>query len=186
MLAAGGRCVVAANGAGHLASLRTAVEAAVNYPGWEWAEQLAEAFSLESGSRQLAVRFDDVRFVRPTEPGRAVVTAPDVQQFEGLARDFARRQDQETAGVEALFDQLAATLSQALTAAPNLRQLTFDDLDLTERQQLERDRRAWQERLEGLETERRRELDAVGRRFAGARNLVFPFAVALCTQGRPR
>jgi superfamily II DNA or RNA helicase len=108
------------------------------------------------------------------------------QQFEGLTRDFARRQQEESARVEGLFDQLTATLRQALTAGPTVRQLSFDDLDVTERQQLDRDRRAWQDRLDGIEADRHRELEAVGRRFAGARNLVFPFAVALCTSERPR
>ena len=107
------------------------------------------------------------------------------QQFEGLGRDFARRQEDEAARVNALFDQLTATLHQAING-PAARQLSFEDLDQTERQQLERDRHAWQERLEGLETERERELNAVARRFAGARNLVFPFAVSICTPERAR
>lgn len=117
-------------------------------------------------------------------------------QFEGLARDFARRQREEEERVEGIFDQLAATLRQALAGGPGsllggplgpgARQLSFDDLDATERQQLERDRRAWQERLDANVDERRRELEALGRRFAGVRNLVFPFAVAVCSPERPR
>jgi hypothetical protein len=63
-------------------------------------------------------------------------------------------------------------------------QLSFNDLDATERQQLERDRRAWVERLESLDGEKQRELMALTARFAGARKLVFPFAIALCASER--
>lgn len=68
------------NGAGHLASLRALVQeaAARLHPGWVWADRLSAAFSLENGSEQLPVAFDDVRCVRPARPGRAVVTDADV------------------------------------------------------------------------------------------------------------
>jgi hypothetical protein len=80
VLAAGGRCVVVTNGAGHLASLRAAVQAAAApvQPGWRWVFPSAEVFSLENGAGQLSVAFDDVRCVRPDKPARAVVTDPDV------------------------------------------------------------------------------------------------------------
>jgi SAM-dependent methyltransferase len=80
VLAQDGRCVAVANGAGHLASLRAMVEeaAAAHRPGWRWTDRLAERFSLENGGHQLAVAFNDVLCVRPKEPGRAVVTDPEV------------------------------------------------------------------------------------------------------------
>jgi hypothetical protein len=56
-------------------------------------------------------------------------------------------------------------------------------MDDSERQQLDRDRRAWQTRLDGLGDERARELAAIASRYAGVRELVFPFAVALCVPG---
>lgn len=63
-------------------------------------------------------------------------------------------------------------------------QLSFDDLDVPERRQLERDRRAWQDRLDGLDEARRVELAALDLRFAGIRTLVFPFAVVSVTLTR--
>jgi SAM-dependent methyltransferase len=79
VLAHDGRCVAVTHGAGHLASLRVVVEAAAEAfrAGWRWTGP-AEVFSLENGGRQLAVAFNDVHRVRPTDPGRAVVTDPDV------------------------------------------------------------------------------------------------------------
>lgn len=80
VLTPGGRCVAVTNGAGHLGSLRAVVEdaAASCQPEWRWTDRLAEAFSLENGGEQLSVAFNDVRCVRPDEPGRAVVTDPEV------------------------------------------------------------------------------------------------------------
>ncbi|MHB8505689.1 MAG: class I SAM-dependent methyltransferase [Acidimicrobiales bacterium] len=80
VLTAGGRCVAVTNGAGHLASLRRLVQDVADHlqPGWVWVDRMSDAFSLENGSDQLAVAFDEVRLVRPDQPGRAVVTDPDV------------------------------------------------------------------------------------------------------------
>ena len=156
--------------------VRAAVEAALDPGNCRRAPSAAEA--------RLTAEWEDVAPRLAADVERRAE-----QQFEGLARDFSRREAEETARVEGLFDQLAATLRRALGTAHafnTARQLSFDDLDVTERQQVERDRRAWQERLDGIETERRRELDSVARRFAGARNLVFPFAVALCATGTAR
>lgn len=80
VLRPGGCCVVVANGAGHLASLRAVVHraAADIQPGWRWTDHLGDVFSLENGADQLSVAFGDVRCVRPEVPGRAVVTDPEV------------------------------------------------------------------------------------------------------------
>ena len=107
------------------------------------------------------------------------VQARAVERVAALERDLARRQEQETRSTEAVFGQLRLTLEGAL-AGPGPVQLTFDELEQEERQQLERDRRAWEARLEGLDDERDRELVEIGRRYAGVRELVFPFAVAVC------
>jgi len=58
-------------------------------------------------------------------------------------------------------------------------QLSFEDLDRAERQQFDRDRRAWQDRLDALEETRDREVELLGRRYGQVRELVFPFAVVL-------
>lgn len=100
------------------------------------------------------------------------------QRVTALQRRLATRAGDELRRVDVVFDQLAAMLSGALEG-DGVRQLSFDDLEVTERQQWERDRAAWQERLNELPAERARERDAVSARYAGQRELVFPFAVAL-------
>ena len=100
------------------------------------------------------------------------------QRLASLARAFSRRAEEDAARVNGVFDQLHAMLRGAL-AGDGTRQLSFDDLDVDQRQQWERDRLAWQFRLEALPGERQRELDGVSARYAGLRELVFPFAVAL-------
>jgi superfamily II DNA or RNA helicase len=105
------------------------------------------------------------------------------QQREALDRDLSRRRQAEERRVEELFDRLRVTLQQALSA-PTAQQLSFEDLDVPELRQLERDRRAWQDRLDSLDADREAELDRVARRYSGARTLQFPFGVAVCVPAR--
>ena len=99
-------------------------------------------------------------------------------QKDARAADLARQLERARTHTIALFDQLRATLSGALQA-PAAVQLTLDGLDPAETQQLERDRRAWQDRLDTLDEARDRELAQLDRRFGDVRELVFPFAVVL-------
>jgi superfamily II DNA or RNA helicase len=113
--------------------------------------------------------------------GLAVSLADDVArraeaQVVALERSFERRLAGEIARTNATFDQLRVTLVAAVEG-PGARQLSFDDLDLIERQQHQRDRRAWQDRLDRLDADRAAELDRLATRYAGLRPLVFPFAV---------
>jgi hypothetical protein len=94
------------------------------------------------------------------------------------AADLARQLERARTHTTAVFDQLRATLSGALQA-PAAIQLTLDGLDIAETQQLERDRRAWQDRLDNLDEASERELAQLDRRFGDVRELVFPFAVVL-------
>jgi superfamily II DNA or RNA helicase len=110
--------------------------------------------------------------------------AGDVQQrakerLDSLQRTLNRRRDEETKRIEAVFSQLRITLQTALEG-PGYLQLALDELDQPELHQLERDRQAWQGRLDNLDEEKARELAAVEQRYAAVRELVFPFAVALC------
>ena len=115
VLAPGGRCVVVANGAGHLAPLRAVVEAAVDQPGWEWADRLAAAFSLENGRDQLADAFDEVACVRPLSPGRAVVTDADV--IAGYVASVADHYGQDLpGGWGRVVDAVRAEASQVIEA----------------------------------------------------------------------
>jgi superfamily II DNA or RNA helicase len=101
------------------------------------------------------------------------------QVRESLQRTLNRRCDEETRAVETVFIQLRRSLGAALDA-PEYLQPTLDDYDEPERRQFERDRQAWQSRLDGLDDEQARELTAVENRYASVRELVFPFAVAVC------
>ena len=105
------------------------------------------------------------------------------EQVQALERAVAARRQAEADRTTAIFDQLEVTLRRALEG-PGATQLSFDDLDAASRQQLTRDRRAWQDRLEGITEGRRRELEIVERRFADIRHLVFPVAV-VCASPAP-
>ncbi len=104
-------------------------------------------------------------------------------QKEVLADDLGRQLARARQQTAAVFDQLRQTLLGALQA-PGHVQLTFDDLDAAERQQLDRDRRAWQDRLDNLADTRARELALLDRRYGDVRELVFPFAVVLAVPER--
>jgi len=71
------------------------------------------------------------------------------ERLISLEKTLTRRQEDEARRTGAVFDQLRLTL-QAAVEGPGPLQLTFDDLADAERQQLDRDRRAWQTRLDGL------------------------------------
>jgi SAM-dependent methyltransferase len=75
VLVPGGVCVAVTNGAAHMRAVKTFVETAVRtaHPEWEMRGQLSTAFSLENGTEQLRVGFDDVACVRPSGVGAVVV-----------------------------------------------------------------------------------------------------------------
>ena len=100
------------------------------------------------------------------------------ERVASLTRALTRRAEEDSHRVNGVFDQLEAMLSGAL-AGDGVQQLSFDDLLVEERKQWERDRLAWEARLEALPAERERELASITARYAGVRELVFPFAVAL-------
>jgi hypothetical protein len=107
------------------------------------------------------------------------IQARATERLASLQRTLDRRREDEARRTAAVLDQLRITLQGAVDG-PGPVQLTLDDLDESERQQLDRDRRAWQTRLDGLKDEREHELESIASRYAGVRELVFPFAVALC------
>jgi len=100
------------------------------------------------------------------------------QRVDSLTRTLSRRADEDSRRVNGVFDQMEAMLRGALDGA-DVKQLSFDDLLEDELHQWDRDRSAWQSRLDDLPEERQRELDSVAARYSGVRDLVFPFAVAL-------
>lgn len=100
-------------------------------------------------------------------------------QKEVLAKRLYDRLARDETRTKAVFDQLRATLTTALDG-PQHAQLSFDDLDRAERSQFDRDRRAWQERLDRVDADRELQLEALRMRYGTTHELVFPFAVALC------
>jgi superfamily II DNA or RNA helicase len=147
-------------------ALRAAVEAALEPGTCRPAPPSARA-ALTASWAELAPRLaEDVRVRADRQRG-------------ALAQGFAGRAAAEAARANAVFDQLRATLSGALTA-PRHTQLALDDLDDRELKQYERDRDAWQARLDRLDEDRAAELTVLGRRWTDPRPLVFPFAVTLC------
>jgi len=129
----------------------------------------------DAARRRLAAEWEGLQ-----KPLAEDVRARAAQRLQALQRQLASRADDETRRVDAIFDQLNAMLAGALHG-DGVRQLSFDDLEVPERQQWDRDRAAWQARLDELPAERVRERDTVAARYAGVRELVFPFAVALVT-----
>jgi FtsZ-binding cell division protein ZapB len=102
------------------------------------------------------------------------------ERKSALQRTLDARQADERRSVETVFTQLKATLDTALDE-PTMLQLTFDELEAEEKQAYERDGHAWRARRDGLAEEKVRELDAIEARYGAVSELVFPFAVALCT-----
>lgn len=100
------------------------------------------------------------------------------ERAASLVRSLDKRRVDEQDRTRAVFTQLRATLQTAVASDGSV-QLSFDDLDTTERDQVMRDRQAWRTRLEGLDEEMDRELAGVSARYENVRELVFPFAVAI-------
>ena len=147
-----------------MAGLRAAVEAALEPDGCRLAPEAARHRVADEWERLEPLLAEDVQ-ARATE------------RLASLTGELGRRAEQEEKRVRSVFAQLEATLRGALADDGQLR-LRFDGLDDVERGQLERDRDAWQARLDGLDEERDRELATVRSRYAGLRELVFPVAVA--------
>lgn len=101
------------------------------------------------------------------------------QQRQELSRLLESHRVNDIDRTNGIFDQLRLSLQIALDGSGE-QQLSFDDLDDAERRQFDRDRRSWQERLDRLDDDRSADIAAIERRYQSVRELVFPFAVALC------
>lgn len=115
VLRAGGVCAVVTNGAHHMRSLRTLVEAAAapGAPGWEMSPS-THAFSLENGAAQLRVAFESVACVRPHGVAPVLIddadvaagyvaSVADLYQHE-VARPWAEVVQDVRRGVQAVID----------------------------------------------------------------------------------
>jgi superfamily II DNA or RNA helicase len=99
-------------------------------------------------------------------------------QKEARTADLARQHERARTHTSAVFDQLHATLTAALSTSGAV-QLSLDDLDRREVAQFERDRQSWRDRLNALDENRRQELSRLDARYGHVRELVFPFAIVL-------
>lgn len=138
-----------------------------------------------------ALEPEECRLVPPTVQVRVAqdwdrlepLLAQDVQARKSertgsLVRSLQRRRADDEQRTRGVFTQLRATLQTAVASDGGM-QLSFDDLDDAERHQVQRDRQAWQTRLDGLDDELARELSTLSSRYETVRELVFPFAVAI-------
>lgn len=100
------------------------------------------------------------------------------ERSQSLTRKLERRQRDDEQRVQGVFAQLRKTLEAAVADDGSV-QLSFADLEANERQQVERDRQAWQTKLDGLDDDMQREIAAVATRYQNVRELVFPFAVVI-------
>jgi hypothetical protein len=96
-----------------------------------------------------------------------------------LERKLAQRREAEERRINANLDQFAATLRDALAVddEPALFSLAELEKSRDELAQYRKDRHSWEERLTGLEDERRRELAAIADRYRDPQPHLFPVAV---------
>lgn len=109
------------------------------------------------------------------------------QLRDQLGRRLDQRRDAEQRQIIANLDQFGATLRSALaddTEGALFGRLEAQHVDEKELAQLRRDRRTWEERLAGLETERDRELDAITNRYRDPQPHTFPVAVVFVVPRR--
>jgi hypothetical protein len=106
----------------------------------------------------------------------AAIAARASERETSLQRALQRRKDDEQARTTRLFEQFEQSLRAALNGR-GVQQLSFADLDVDERRQLDQDRSAWQRRLDDLPAERAAELAALSTRYKTVRVLWFPAAV---------
>ena len=87
--------------------------------------------------------------------------------------------------VNAVISHLEAALAGLIDGPqPQFLQLKLDELTDEEQRRVDLDFEALTARRDGLARERERDVAQVERRYANIRDLVFPFAVALCVPER--
>lgn len=107
----------------------------------------------------------------------AAVEARATDREQSLRKTLDRRRDEEIGRLEALLSQFQANLKAAVDRGSGTEQLSFADLDVDERTQLEQDTAALKQRLEALPKEQEAELAAVRARYAQVDVRWFPAAV---------
>nr|WP_241883115.1 DISARM system SNF2-like helicase DrmD [Frankia sp. KB5] len=102
---------------------------------------------------------------------------------ESLTRLLGQRRAAEENRITTILDQFAATLRGAIEDPENDEDALFSRFEIArsreELAQYRKDRQAWQDRLDRLDQERRRELDVIAQRYRDPRQHQFPVAVVL-------
>lgn len=148
--------------------LREALEAGFEPGACLPAPQAAQERLVEQWSKLSDLLSDDVR-----EAARARLTS--------LEQDLTRRKQDELRRVNAVISHLEMALAGLIDGPqPQFLQLKLDDLTDEEQRRVDLDFEALTARRDGLGRERERDIAQVERRYANIRDLVFPFAVALC------
>jgi len=93
----------------------------------------------------------------------------------GLMRDVRAREQQEAESITAILTELKAAIERELKAPDILQLNLFDDPD--DRDQIERDRNALEDRLRRIPSELEQELAAIRRRYEKTEPRLFPVAV---------
>jgi SNF2 family DNA or RNA helicase len=102
-------------------------------------------------------------------------------RLTSLEQDLTRRKLDEVRRVNAVISHLEAALAGLIDGPqPQFLQLKLDELTDEEQRRVDLDFEALTARRDGLARERERDVAQVERRYANIRDLVFPFAVALC------
>jgi SNF2 family DNA or RNA helicase len=148
--------------------LRQALEAGFEPDSCRPAPQAAQDRLVEQWPKLGDLLGDDVR-----EAARARLTS--------LEQDLTRRRQDEVRRVNAVISHLEAALTGLIDGPqPKFLQLKLGDFTEEERRRVDLDFEALTARRDGLARERERDVAEVERRYTNIRDLVFPFAVALC------
>jgi hypothetical protein len=148
--------------------LRLAVEAAL--------EPNACAPASRAAAQSLTDAWPDLRELLAGD-----VAARATIRKRAMERELAAREADELRRVDAITEHMRRTLTEALSDQAPV-QLRLDELEQSDRRQLEVDRAAWKARLDSLDRERDRERTLVQNRYRGVRELTFPVAVLLVTR----
>jgi superfamily II DNA or RNA helicase len=109
-------------------------------------------------------------------------------RLESLQRKLDQRRDAEKSRIVANLDQFATTLRAALSEGDDEGDALFTVAEATkspdELAQYRRDRRTWQDRLDGLTAQRDRELAAIDDRYREPADHLFPRAVVFVVPRR--
>ncbi|MFD0772461.1 DISARM system SNF2-like helicase DrmD [Streptomonospora algeriensis] len=137
-----------------------------------WLAEASERPVPEPVRGQLAALWPEL-----AEPLRRALTNRARQRARSLEKTVAKRRDEEVAAIEAVLDELAASIEAALADAPAWQQESLFEFSESERDQLRKDHDALRARLAGIPKQKESEVAALHRRYAAPEPRWFPAAV---------